>query len=202
MPVLQNTQSLCDTCLKKIPAQTFLKGNRVFLKKECPKHGVFYCEHVWDDPEIYKALSNLKTIPAKAALIAIVLTYKCNLDCNLCLANANHVDIQDFKFWDLNRAEDHKIVVLTGGEPTIRNDLPKIIEHLKRRGKKVIIISNGLKLADEKYAKLLKNSGLSMVRLQFDSINDEHNKYIRGANLLKIREKAVANMEKYGIAVL
>ncbi|HYF48571.1 MAG TPA: radical SAM protein [Planctomycetota bacterium] len=38
--LLKTTQSLCPTCLRKIPAAVYEDGERVLMKKSCPEHGL------------------------------------------------------------------------------------------------------------------------------------------------------------------
>jgi len=202
MKIINSTKSICDVCLKPVPAKIIKKKEGIFIQKHCKKHGKFTERHVWDDPEIYRGLSELETIRAKSAQVTVALTYKCNLNCPVCYARANEMKIEDLDIKDLDKLGDYKVVFLTGGEPTIRKDLPKIIRILRERGKKVILFSNGVKLVNKKYVQLLKKSGLRYVTLQFDTLKDEENKDIRGRNLSKIKKKAVENMEECDLPVL
>jgi 7,8-dihydro-6-hydroxymethylpterin dimethyltransferase len=201
MKILNKTESICDICLKRIPAETYLKDGRVFIRKYCPVHGNFSGAHAWDDPEIYQGLEKMKTLDAPSAQVAIALTYRCNLHCPVCYAKANEVKIEDFKFKDLEKTKDFRSVFLTGGEPTIRQDLHEIISYLKESGKKVLMFSNGLKLSNFKYAKKLKKAGLDCVFVQFDSTDDKDQAYIRGKKITKYKKKAVENMQKCGITI-
>ena len=51
-------------------------------------------------------------------------------------------------------------VTLTGGEPTLRPDLPEIIAHAEKNGQVCGLLSDGLKLADKEYLDLLLQTGL------------------------------------------
>jgi MoaA/NifB/PqqE/SkfB family radical SAM enzyme len=74
--------------------------------------------------------------------------------------------------WDLTTEEakekiDHlakmgyEILCLTGGEPSIRNDLPDLIIHAKGAGiRKIELQTNCLRLVDKRYAKKLASAGL------------------------------------------
>jgi hypothetical protein len=201
MRFLKKTQSICNECLKKIPARTFEKKGRVFLEKTCPEHGKFSGDHVWDDPEIYKGLTQIKTLGAKSAQVTVAVTYQCNLNCPVCYAKANEVAIPDLDFSDLDKVKDYPVVFLTGGEPTIRKDLIQILRRLKKEGKKIVMFSNGLKLANLNYVRKLKKAGLGYVILQFDSVNDDEYEYMRGMKLIDIKKKAVENMQQCHLPV-
>lgn len=57
--------------------------------------------------------------------------------------------------------DPHPKISVTGGEPTIRKDLPHIIRHLKRNGARTIEIqTNAVLLADKTAVKVLKRAGL------------------------------------------
>jgi len=56
-------------------------------------------------------------------------------------------------------------IILTGGEPTLRDDLPDLIAHTEANGQVVGLLSNGLKLADPQYLQTLLNTGLDHLLL-------------------------------------
>jgi organic radical activating enzyme len=51
-------------------------------------------------------------------------------------------------------------VTFTGGEPTLREDLPDLIAHAEKNGQVCGLLSDGLKLADKNYRQLLLRTGL------------------------------------------
>ena len=51
-------------------------------------------------------------------------------------------------------------ITLTGGEPTLRLDLPEIIAHAEKNGQVCGLLSDGLKLADKEYLHTLLQTGL------------------------------------------
>ena len=51
-------------------------------------------------------------------------------------------------------------VTFTGGEPTLRNDLPELIEYAEAKGMVSGLLSDGLKLADKGYLNTLLMTGL------------------------------------------
>ena len=51
-------------------------------------------------------------------------------------------------------------ITFTGGEPTLRDDLPALIAHAEKNGQVCGLLSDGLKLADKKYLQLLLQTGL------------------------------------------
>ncbi|MBV6391628.1 MAG: Coenzyme PQQ synthesis protein E [Anaerolineales bacterium] len=51
-------------------------------------------------------------------------------------------------------------VTFTGGEPTLREDLPDLIAHAEKNGQVCGLLSDGLKLADKNYRQSLLQTGL------------------------------------------
>lgn len=51
-------------------------------------------------------------------------------------------------------------VTFTGGEPTLRNDLPELITHAEKNGQVCGLFTSGRKLADKTYLRQLLDSGL------------------------------------------
>ncbi len=51
-------------------------------------------------------------------------------------------------------------ITFTGGEPTLREDLPALIAHAEKTGQVTGLLSDGLKLADKTYLEMLLQTGL------------------------------------------
>ncbi len=54
-------------------------------------------------------------------------------------------------------------ITLTGGEPTLRDDLPQLIARAEKNGQVCGLLTDGLKLADKKYLDLLLQTGLDHI---------------------------------------
>ncbi|RLI98864.1 MAG: radical SAM protein [Candidatus Aenigmatarchaeota archaeon] len=85
--------------------------------------------------------------------------------------------------------------MFSGGEPTMRDDLPDIIRMAKQMGfLQVLIATNGINISkDPKYIGVLKDAGLDTVYLQFDGVTEEPYYTIRGFNALPIKLKVIEN---------
>jgi uncharacterized radical SAM superfamily Fe-S cluster-containing enzyme len=92
---------------------------------------------------------------------------------------------------------------LSGGEPTIREDLPEIVAIARDLGFKLIEVdTNGIELAKKpELAKELADAGLGGVYLQFDGFTQDVHLALRGVDLAKIKEKALENCAKVGLSV-
>lgn len=54
-------------------------------------------------------------------------------------------------------------ITFTGGEPTLRDDLPALIAHAEKNGQVCGLLTNGLKLTDKEYLNTLLQTGLDHV---------------------------------------
>ena len=61
------------------------------------------------------------------------------------------------------------ILTFTGGEPTLREDLPELLMYAQGKGMVTGLISNGRKLKDKAYVDVLEKSGLDFVQITLES---------------------------------
>jgi len=105
----------------------------------------------------------------------LTLGYSCNARCVFCYSSPELENWKERPSMDLRRAGEHllasykngaRMLQIIGGEPTINEDLPRVISLAKRTGYLAVqIVSNGLKLADEDFVKTLVKSGLNTANL-------------------------------------
>lgn len=94
-------------------------------------------------------------------------------------------------------------IQLSGGEPTLNEDLPEIIKMGHEIGFKFIQLNtNGLKLSSLDYVKELKKAGLNSVFLQFDGLDDSIYLKLRGKELLEYKLQAIENLKSVGIGTI
>ncbi len=148
---------------------------------------------------------------SQATCCAMVeVTRRCNMNCPLCYASAGgdapdpDRDAVERQLAALMAAAGPANVQLSGGEPTLRGDLPEIIRRAHAMGFPFVQVnSNGLRLAREQgYARRLKEAGLNLVYLQWDSLRDEVYHVLRGGPYLEDKERAVRNCVEAGLSVL
>lgn len=68
---------------------------------------------------------------------------------------------------DLAWAQGVPHVVFTGGEPTLRDDLPELIAHAEKNGQVTGLLTDGRRLADPAYLAGLLNAGLDHLMILF-----------------------------------
>ena len=147
-------------------------------------------------------------------LANIDITSRCNLSCPTCFANAgdstNEPTMDQLRTM-MQTLRDQKpvpcsAVQFSGGEPTMRNDLPEIVALARQLGfSQIQVATNGMKLATSPdLCRNLARNGLSTVYLQFDGVTPEPYKILRGSDLLPMKHRAIENlrMAKQTSAVL
>ncbi|OUJ19506.1 7,8-dihydro-6-hydroxymethylpterin dimethyltransferase [Methanonatronarchaeum thermophilum] len=142
------------------------------------------------------------------SLANIDLTNRCNLSCSFCFAHAEargyvyepsyETIVEMLRALRKEEPVPTPAVQFSGGEPTLREDLPKIVEKAKEMGfKQVQIATNGIKLGtDPELAKTLKEKELSTAYLHFDGLTEDVEPY------LNIKKKAIQNCRKAGLGLV
>ncbi|EAT16896.1 radical SAM protein [Desulfuromonas acetoxidans] len=148
-------------------------------------------------------------------LVELELTQRCNLRCPVCFMAAD--DNQTHVETDLSLADIKKQLVkimdqcgpqtsiqLTGGEPTVRKDLPDIIALCREIGFSAIEVNtNGVVISRNlNYLEQLAASGATGIYMQFDGLDDDVFKKVRGANLLKDKLQAIENCRRIGMQIV
>ena len=143
----------------------------------------------------------------------IEITQRCNLHCPVCFADAgSDADKNDdpslarigFLYDRIMTASGPCNIQLSGGEPSVRDDLPAIIALGRSKGFSFIQLNtNGLRLAqDPHYALCLKKAGLKSVFLQFDGLSRDTYIALRGRDLTLIKEQALRHCQAAELAVV
>ncbi len=118
------------------------------------------------------------TRPTAPYRMDLAITYRCNNDCSHCY-NARTRDYPELSTHDWQRILDKcweigiPHVVFTGGEPTLRNDLPELIAHAEKNGQITGLNTNGRRLANRQYVESLMDAGLDHVQVTLESHDPE-----------------------------
>ncbi|MGI6584721.1 MAG: radical SAM (seleno)protein TrsS [Lutisporaceae bacterium] len=223
--ILRHTYSVCPVCLKRIPAVHAGCGKEVYLEKKCPEHGDF-STIIWRglrDIEAWRgglppiAEGENENCPQACGLcsehkqgtccVLLEVTKRCNLNCSFCFAEggtAEDIPFETIKARLKALAVPGKTLVqLSGGEPTVRDDLPQIVAAAKEVGCQYVQLNtNGIRLAeDEGYVRSLAEAGLSFVFMQFDGMDDSIYRALRGRDLLWVKQKAIDNCTRHNLGV-
>lgn len=149
-----------------------------------------------------------------ACCVLIDVTDRCNQHCPYCFASSEGntdrgheptLKEMEAKFDLLLELGEERTfnIQLSGGEPTVREDLPEIISLARSKGFEYVQINtNGRRIArDDGYARTLKDAGASVVFMQFDGTNDDIYRKLRNEPLFEIKKKAIRNCERAGLPV-
>ncbi len=233
-PSLGATESVCPVCLATIPAERCAEGDTVYLRKTCPEHGVTstpvwrglesYLR--WGaPPRIFSRPSVCATevkrgCPHDCGLcpdhlqqsccVLLEVTSRCDLACPVCYASASRqgadASLAEIGGWldTLVEAGGRVHIQLSGGEPTVRDDLPGVVALIRSRGFDFVQLNtNGVRIArDPDYLDSLTKAGLDCVFLQFDGVTDDVYQRLRGAKLMRLKTLAIRNCGEAGIGVV
>ena len=142
-------------------------------------------------------------------LAIIDVTNRCNLRCPICFAytgmpvyepSLEEID-EMLRNLRANKPYAPTAIQFSGGEPTLRDDLPEIIRAAKRHGfKHVEVDTNGIRLAEDiDYFRQLLDAGMSTLYLSFDGLREEIYHKLRGQNVLPHKLKVIENARKLGL---
>jgi len=140
-------------------------------------------------------------------LSEIALTYRCQHKCPFCYADAPRrggkvgemTAEQVCRIIDCIRDDAHvPTISFTGGEPTLRVELPQFVAHAKSRGMRTNLITNGVRCADETLVDALAEAGLDSAQVSIEGPTAEthdavthtpgsFDKALQGIRLLRAR---------------
>jgi uncharacterized radical SAM superfamily Fe-S cluster-containing enzyme len=187
--------------------QTFLKPGDMPLRFNTPiKHGCPYDCGLCPDHEQHSCLT------------LIELTDRCNLTCPVCYADSGVADLdsqhQPRHHRSLSEIEamldtvvanegEPQVVQLSGGEPTLHPDFFAVLDLVKARPiKHLMINTNGLKISqDPDFCQRLSQyqPGIE-VYLQFDSLQEAPLRELRGADLRAVRAQAIEKLNALNLS--
>lgn len=146
-----------------------------------------------------------------SCLSIVEITDSCNLDCPICYASSGtHRD----SFRGLAHVErlldavvrnegEPDVVQISGGEPTIHPDFFAILDAARARPiRHLMVNTNGIRIATEDgFAERLQEYGRAFeIYLQFDSFERDALMSLRGADLRRVRERALEKLNRLNIS--
>ena len=199
MHKINDTYSLCESCYRHVPAVKFIREDKVYLGKTCPKHGYHECL-IETDSNFY--FTEHLYIKRKPNSYWIDITNRCNLDCPHCYQmpdNDSQDPSIDYILDQISHLPDNGWPLsLVGAEPTTRKDLAELINkinELPRQPTMIMIVTNGINLSKRHYCE--KFVGIKNLKW---TIGLNHKDY----NGMKIREqqlKGIENCVELGLTI-
>jgi len=146
-----------------------------------------------------------------SCLAIVEVNQACNLACPVCFADAadlhgSHRTLPEIEaMLDALVASEGEpdLVQISGGEPTIHPEFFAILDAVKARPiRHVMINTNGVRIAQDPafVDRLASYAPRLEVYLQFDSLRDEALVDLRGAKLSRIRRQALEQLERVGLS--
>jgi len=214
--------------IEKIDAKIIEENGNVWITKKCNKHGFLKDIYFRDsnlykrwmkykvtgnfNPDVKTSLFGDQPLYDKhlsqSVLTNLLVTNRCNIRCSYCFMNAgasgNVYEPTLDQLRDIMkkaRSEESigsKAIQITGGEPTIREDLFDIIKIAKELGfSHVQVNSNGLKLAESvDYCQKLKDAKINTVYMSFDGVTKKNNPWIEE------NKQTIKNCREVGLKII
>ena len=152
-------------------------------------------------PEEFDAVApSRRRGPYTPHIVAWNLTKRCNLACAHCYISAGSWHVADDELstdqclrilGEILDVNPNPLLILTGGEPLLRDDLEDLAERASSRGATVVVGTNGTRLTGERIDSLLE-AGIKGVAVSIDSLRPEyHDRFRHGGGALKDTMAAV-----------
>lgn len=144
----------------------------------------------------------------KKPVVVWNMTQRCNLKCVHCYAHAvepsNHKDPistdQAKAMIDDLAQFGAPVILFSGGEPLVREDLVELAKYATSKGMRAVISTNGTLITKAK-ARELKEVGLSYVGISLDGAEAVHDKFRGVTGSYKQALKGVENCQAEGLKV-
>ncbi|SDN66583.1 12,18-didecarboxysiroheme deacetylase [Desulfonauticus submarinus] len=143
----------------------------------------------------------------KKPVIVWNMTRRCNLKCVHCYAQA----VDEFGKDEISTSQAKEMIddlaqygapvmLFSGGEPLVREDLTELAKYAVEKGMRAVISTNGTLITKEK-AKELKDVGLSYVGISLDGGEEVHDKFRGVPGAYRKALKGVENCQAEGLKV-
>ncbi len=173
-----------------------------------------YCDNI-ESSDVLRYGREAKKLPShllqfskdKKPVVVWNMTRRCNLKCVHCYAQAlptrgeDEISTQQGKaIIDDLAAFGSPVMLFSGGEPLVREDLPELASYAVEKGMRAVISTNGTLITPAK-AKELKAVGLSYVGISLDGGEEVHDHFRGVKGAFKKALQGVANCQAEGLKV-
>lgn len=146
---------------------------------------------------------------ALPVLSEIALTYRCQNRCDFCYAGSPYRgrDMREMNTGEVKTVMDRifdeaqvPAISFTGGEPTLRDDLPELVAYASDKGLRTNLITNGIRCADKDLAAALGGAGLKSAQVSLESQDrDIHNAITGNPASYDKAVRGISNLSALGI---
>lgn len=155
--------------------------------------------------EIFKGRDSIHTGRKTGPLFVWNITDVCNLRCKHCYRDSSALNAESglsddrcIKLVDEIKELSPPIVLLTGGEPLLRNNVFDIIARCKESGLRVGLSTNGT-VIDEGAAYKIKESGVDYVGISIDGGESLHDEFRGVKGAFRQSWNAIERLNKIGV---
>ena len=138
-----------------------------------------------------------------------VVVYNCTARCNLKCLHCYSSSDSAYRDAELGTAQAKKlladilevnapVVLFSGGEPLLREDLFELLAEAKRLCLRAVISTNGTRI-DESVADKLKNAGVAYVGVSLDGAEPFHDKFRQSKGAFRATIKGIRNCRQAGL---
>ncbi|MCL4393596.1 MAG: PqqD family peptide modification chaperone [Chloroflexi bacterium] len=141
-------------------------------------------------------------------LSEIALTYRCNNRCTFCYASApDRGQVPEMTTQEIERVIDKIVdqarvptISFTGGEPTLRRDLPELIAYARAKNMRTNLITNGIRCADAAFVERLRRAGLNSAQVSLEAADaGVHNRVVGNPHAYDKTVRGLKNLKAAGI---
>jgi radical SAM protein with 4Fe4S-binding SPASM domain len=142
-------------------------------------------------------------------LSEIALTYKCQNRCFFCYASSpdrgrevHEMSTDEVKVVLDKIVDEARVptVSFTGGEPTLRRDLPELISYANSRNMRANLITNGIRCGSHDFVSHLAAAGLDSAQVSLEAGDGEtHDKVVDHPGAFQQALQGVLNLKQAGI---
>ncbi|MBM2843945.1 MAG: Elp3 protein [Anaerolineales bacterium] len=155
-----------------------------------------------------EVIAPFSEIPESPYRMDLALTYRCNDNCAHCY-NARPRTYPELPTEDWRTILDRLWAVgvphicFTGGEATLRNDLPELVAHSHGLGHIVGLLSNGRRLSDAAFVRTLTAAGLDHVQITLESSREDvHDRMVGARGAWRQTVAGIRNALEGGLFVM
>ena len=143
----------------------------------------------------------------KRPVVVWNMTRRCNLKCVHCYSSSRNIPYKN----ELTTAEGKKlisdlaafrcpVILFSGGEPLMREDLPDLAWFAVDRGMRAVISTNGT-LLTKKAVNILKKTGISYIGVSLDGMEKTHDRFRGVEGAFQMTMKGIRTCLEEGIKV-
>ncbi len=143
----------------------------------------------------------------KKPVVVWNMTRRCNLNCVHCYAKAGEKQkTEELITYQAKEVIDDlanykvPVILFSGGEPLLREDLVELVEYATSKGIRAVVSTNGTLITREK-ARDLKQAGVSYVGISIDGLEETHDRFRRSRGSFVNTMKGIENCQLEGIKV-